>query len=233
MGDNEDPQKKLKEQLEAERQKLTEVQREEHDRYSARLEKEGIYRLDIALKATRVIRTEEGPHKDAELRSLTEQAQRKVQEERQAAKAEAERRKEYLAEKAERDKQAREKDLEKQRQREQKERDEKQRAAKDAARAEPVPGVMQKFNALLAQKKAERDAQAKGQGQEQGGNKSSPLLDKGQDKSPGRGEVSDSRAEKFARMFDKSPSRDKGFDATHDPNNSHNFAPGRGGRGGR
>jgi hypothetical protein len=119
--------------------------------------------------------------------------------------------------------------------REQKEREAKAVAAREAAQREPRPNAMQRFNALLAQRKAEREGQTPTSTQEQGSKKDSPLLDKGLDKFAGRGEISDARAaraEGFVRVVNN-PSRDKDFDPSHDPGNSRNFSNGRGGRSAR
>ena len=247
--DEQQQQDELKRRLEAERQKLTDEQRKQHDLFCQDLKERKVYTVPEAINAARIIRTEDGIRQAAGLREIKERSERDALERRARAQAENERHKKYLAQKDEQRKVAREQGIEKQRQRdadnlkkqeqekqtrEQKDRETKERATREAARNEPVPNAMQQFNALLAQSKAQREGQTSTSTQEQGSKKDNPLLDKGSDKLAARGEISDARAdraEKFARMFN--PSRDKDFDPTHDPSNLHNYSNGRGGRGGR
>jgi hypothetical protein len=145
-------------------------------------------------------------------------------------------------------------ELEKQQQleaREQKEREAGELEKREAAKREPVPNAMQRFNALLAERKAQTNAAAIDRAGQLADNrpsfarhdvlnrpqepsiaKASSSSEKDAERPTPRGEITDAKAERFARMFNN-PSRDKDFDPTHDPGNSRNFASGRGGRGGR
>jgi len=149
---------------------------------------------------------------------------------------------ELEAEKAEKQRAAREHDAEKLRQQEaekqaavQKEQEAQKLASREAKRNEPIPGTVQRFKAILAASKAQKESQphvaSNGRdvvskyGQE-------PSANQRLEKSESRGEISDAKAERIAKMFNR-VSSDKDFDPTHDPNNSRNFSNGRGGRGGR
>jgi hypothetical protein len=137
--------------------------------------------------------------------------------------------------------------------REQKEREAKELEKQESAKREPIPNTMQRFNAILAESKAQK-AQTNAANIERAGQladnrpnyarhdvlknpqepsiaKGSSLLEKDAQPTP-RGEISEAKAEKLAKMFDK-PSSDKYFDPTHDPSNALNYSNGRGGRGGR
>jgi hypothetical protein len=128
--------------------------------------------------------------------------------------------------------------------------------AQEAARQEPIPGSMQRFAAMFAERDAQREAEALAQK----GRINNADLDRANEFAQGRpnharhndlkqentrtdgrgsgkaeeretpkGEMTDARAARFAKMFEK-PSSDRVFDPTHDPSNQRNFANGRGGR---
>jgi hypothetical protein len=107
--------------------------------------------------------------------------------------------------------------------------------------------VIERFNAVLEAKKAQREGQPNAVEQPAELSNVRPLNERYDllkseqepslqvrgEKSESRGEISDAKAERMARMFNK-PSSDKAFDPSHDPENERNFANGRdGGRGGR
>jgi hypothetical protein len=258
-----DKEEALRQQLEAERQKLTEEQRKRHDDFCASLKENQIYSTKIALEAVASVR-DYGVHRAGALRSLAEKAERDAGEESlrqkaarqtelQAEKAKEQKDAQEKAEREERERQTREAENQKKQAQEKRDREEKTLAAQ----REPVPGTMQRFNAILtasrtarAEKEATVHAVAMDRAAQAAENRpnyarynelkttqepsrmtDNPLMHKGSEKGALQGEVSDAKAEKFQRMFDSKPSRDKDFDATHDPGNSRNFSNGRGGRG--
>lgn len=215
---------------------MTEEQRQQHDRYCDHLKEKGIYTPKTATEAARIYETEQGVHKGSELGALAARAKIAANEERNRAQADADQQKRYLAAKAEEQKAARAHEIEKQQRqeqekqaREQKEREAKELAAREAAKREPVPGAMQRFNALLEESKAQREAQTHAANIERAGQladnrpnyarhdalknpqepsvaKGSSPFEKGAESPTPRGEGQDAKAEQLMRVF-KNPSR--------------------------
>jgi colicin import membrane protein len=261
---DEQQQKELQRQrrLEAERQKLTEEQRQQHDHFCEALKANEAYKTEYAIKAAEIIRTEEGIRQAKALQYLSQRADQQGIIDQRKDFAEADKQKELQAQKAEEAQAERARDAEKQQRQEQEkqarerhEREAKELAAQEAAKREPVPSVMQRFSVLLAESRAQKEAQTHAADIERAGqfadtrpnyarhdvlkNPQEPSTiqanassAKDAERPTPRGEISDAKAERLARVFNN-PSRDKDFDPTHDPTNSRNFAPGRGGRGGR
>lgn len=232
----------LRQRLEAERQKLTDEQRQDHDRFCARLKQEKTYADEHAVKAAHIIRTEDVRRQASELQNLERQADRAARERRERARVEAERHNEYLADRAE---QRRAADTERSKQRETREqaaRDAQNVAAQEARRNEPIPGTMQRFNAILLERKAQTNAAGIERATELSQTRPSyarydvmksaqaQASDKWPGRSESRGEISDAKAERLARMFDK-PAPGTGFDPTDDHTNKR--GPRGGGRGSR
>jgi hypothetical protein len=155
----------LRQTLEAERQKLTPDQRQRHNHFCEGLRRNEIYTPEDAIKAAKIIRTEDGIRQGAELRYLSQRADQHAQERTRREQREAERQKELSAQrddriKVERDReaeQARQQQLEKEA-REKKEREAKEQAARDAAKREPVPQSAQRFDAKIKQAEAKTHA---------------------------------------------------------------------------
>lgn len=219
--------------LEAARKRLTEEQRQQHDRYCDHLKEKGIYTPKTAIEAAHIYETEKGVHKGSELGALTARAEITANEERNRTQADADQQKRYLAAKAEEQKAALAQQIEKQQRqeqekqaREQKEREAKELAAREAAKREPVPGAMQRFNALLEESKAQREAQTHAANIERAGQfadnrpnyarhdalknpqepsvaKGSSPLEKGAESQTPRDEGRDAKAEQLMRAFKK------------------------------
>jgi hypothetical protein len=208
----------LERKLKAEVQMLTPEQREHHERWCDDLPGNEPYTTEVAIKAARIIRTERPIYQTSELGSLMNVAKwdaktrEQAESRRQTAHSE-------------------QNDIEKQQAREQKEREAKELAAREAAKREPVPSTMQRFNALLEESKAQK-AQTNAADIERARQLADNRPNYARHDVLPRGEISEAKAAKLAKMFDKPPS-EKYFDSTHDPNNALNYSNGRGGRGGR
>jgi hypothetical protein len=154
--------------LEVARQKLTDEQRKRHDEFCALLQENEGLTPDNALKAVQIIATERGVYQTTELRRLAERAQDQVIDDQKHARAEDDRRA-VLAQKYEQQLLAQQQEQEARRlagrEREQEQerlaraeldREAQRVAAHEAARREPIPGAVERFNATLAQSQSDR-----------------------------------------------------------------------------
>jgi colicin import membrane protein len=246
-------------QLEAARAKLNQEQLARLERYAASLREQDIYAPRHETAIAEILRIDDYQRKqgveiDKVISRAAQETPDQARQEQVVARAqELKDAGDKREQQAEREHQAQQK-LEAEA-RDRKEREAKELAAHEAAKREPIPGTMQRFNAILAESRAQREAQTHGaaidhaaqaaehrpnyaryndmkQTVEPSRSADQQVVVKYTDKSETRGEISEAKAERLAKMFDR-PSTEKDFDATHDPNNSRNFAGGRGGRGER
>lgn len=160
-----DPDEILRQTLKSERQKLTPDQRQKHTHFCERLRACQIYTPEDAIKAAKIIRTEDGIRQGAELRYLAQRADQNALERTRREQREAERQKELSAQRDDRIKaerareaeQARQQQLEKEA-REKKERETKELAAREAAKREPVPKAVERFDNKIKQAEAQTHA---------------------------------------------------------------------------
>ena len=233
---NEDDPEALDRTLQAERQKLTEEQRLQHDLFCRSLTEAGTFTDDHAVAGARVIRTEHGVHQNSELRAIEQHADADARDRAERERLATERQNKHLERKAE------ERRIEQERAAEQLnleklELAEKGREAKSAAaRLEPTPNATQRLNLALAEAKSQR-AKANEASVERAADLSRSRPDYARydslkpDSSPrAGGEVTDAKAERLRRMFEM-PNPDTGFDASDQRPNAR--GPRGGGRGSR
>jgi len=142
-------------QLEAERDKLTDAQRQQHDSFCAFHHEQKTLTPELAIKAARIIRTERGVHQMRGLDDLDSQANAAAEDKQRKAFAADDARKELRAQ------EAAERKAEEARAAEQRQAQEqaKQLAATETAQREPLPKSVTQFDAHLDRTaKTERDA---------------------------------------------------------------------------
>lgn len=183
----------LRQTLDAERQKLTPDQRQKHEHFCEGLRRNETYTPEDAIKAAKIIRTEDGIRQAAELRYLSQRADQHALERDRRAQRDGHDPTQTQAHEAaprapsrrsaispasggmEAQQQAalgaiRAREAEQARQqqrekqaREQKEREAKEQATRDAAKREPVPKTVQRFDDKIKQAAQQREAQTHAQ----------------------------------------------------------------------
>jgi len=159
-------QRKIKEEIEAERAKLTEPQQRRLDIFCADLKEKKHYTPQAEIKAAGIIRTLVPVHREGELRALMEGAENAAIDKQNRAFAADDARKEARAQeaaerKAEEARAAEQRQAQEQAKQEQERQaqEAKQQAATEAAQREPLPRSVAQFETHLDPKaKAERDA---------------------------------------------------------------------------
>ena len=142
-------------QLEAERDKLTDAQRQQHDSFCAFHHEQKTLTPELAIKVARIIRTERGVHQMRGLDDLDSQANAAAEDKQRKAFAADDAPKELRAQ------EAAERKAEEARAAEQRQAQEqaKQLAATETAQREPLPKSVTQFDAHLDRTaKTERDA---------------------------------------------------------------------------